>query len=60
MGGQGAGGHGIRTYRPTGEPGAARTFEADDGRTRFNLLGWNGAGPAPGLFPQMDGLGEGR
>jgi nitrate reductase beta subunit len=47
-----AGGHGIRSYRPTGEAGAANTFETDDGRTRFNLLGWNGNGPAPGLFPR--------
>ena len=27
-------------------------FRADDGRTRFNLLGWDGRGDAPGLFPE--------
>jgi len=52
MGGEGPGGHGIRSYRPTGEPGSAHTFEAEDGNTRFNLLGWNGSSPAPGLFPE--------
>ncbi len=52
MGGQGPGGHGIRSYQPTGTPGAAQTFRAEDGRTRFNLLGWSGKGEAPGLFPE--------
>ena len=27
-------------------------FRADDGRTHFNLLGWDGQGDAPGLFPE--------
>ena len=52
MGGEGPGGHGIRSYRPNGTPGAGQTFEAEDGRTRFNLLGWDGHSPAPGLFPE--------
>ncbi|RAG83330.1 nitrate reductase subunit beta [Streptacidiphilus pinicola] len=52
MGGEGPGGHGIRSYRPTGTPGAGQTFAAEDGRTRFNLLGWDGRSPAPGLFPE--------
>ncbi|MGH6655209.1 MAG: nitrate reductase subunit beta, partial [Actinocrinis sp.] len=56
MGGNGPseehGGHGIQSYRPTGAPGAAQTFEAEDGRTRFNLLGWSGDATAPGLFPE--------
>jgi len=29
-------------------------FRAGDGRTHFNLLGWNGQGSAPGLFPERD------
>jgi nitrate reductase beta subunit len=32
-----------------------RTFRADDGRIRFNLLGWNGSGGAPHLFPERGG-----
>jgi nitrate reductase beta subunit len=32
------------------KPGSGNTFRDDAGRTRFNLLGWNGADPAPGLF----------
>jgi nitrate reductase beta subunit len=32
-----------------------RTFRADDGRVRFNLLGWNGSGGAPHLFPERGG-----
>ena len=39
---------------PAARPGATRpaaTFRADDGRMHFNLLGWNGQGDAPHLFP---------
>jgi nitrate reductase beta subunit len=61
MGGEGppgSGPHGIGSYRPTGTGADARTFESDgtfrgdDGRTHFNLLGWNGRGDAPHLFPE--------
>jgi nitrate reductase beta subunit len=34
-----------------GDAGSGTTFRDDDGRARFNLLGWNGTDPAPGLFP---------
>jgi nitrate reductase / nitrite oxidoreductase, beta subunit len=53
-GGPGMGGtgpHGIQSYRPGGTPGSDQTFRADDGRTHFNLLGWDGQGSAPHLFP---------
>ena len=55
MGGEGppgSGPHGIHAYRPTGSPQAGQTFQADDGSSRFNLLGWNGKDPAPNLFPK--------
>jgi nitrate reductase beta subunit len=55
MGGEGppgSGPHGISSYRPTGAPGEGQTFHADDGRTHFNLLAWNGEDPAPHLFPE--------
>jgi len=32
--------------------GAGTTFSDDEGRSRFNLLGWNGQEPAPNLFPE--------
>jgi nitrate reductase beta subunit len=47
----GAGPHGIQAWRPAGAPGQDHTFHSDDGRTRFNLLGWNGQDSAPHLFP---------
>src|SRR5215475_1759213 len=55
-GGPGMGGtgpHGIQSYRPSVPPTDQpdRTFRADDGRTHFNLLGWNGKGNADHLFP---------
>ncbi|MEU5085348.1 nitrate reductase subunit beta [Streptomyces sp. NPDC021356] len=31
-------------------PGGGSQFHDSDGQVRFNLLGWNGDGPAPGLF----------
>jgi nitrate reductase beta subunit len=55
MGGAGPGStgpHGIQAWRPAGAPGQDHTFRADDGRTHFNLLGWDGRGDAPGLFPE--------
>jgi nitrate reductase / nitrite oxidoreductase, beta subunit len=48
----GAGPHGIQDWRPAGAPGQDHTFRADDGRTHFNLLGWDGRGDAAGLFPE--------
>jgi len=47
----GAGPHGIQAWRPAGAPGRSQTFQADDGRTHFNLIGWNGKDSAPHLFP---------
>jgi len=35
-----------------GPPGQEHTFRAGDGRTHFNLLGWDGRGDAPDLFPE--------
>jgi nitrate reductase beta subunit len=32
--------------------GSGSTFADSDGRTRFNLLGWNGDSPSPGMFPE--------
>jgi nitrate reductase / nitrite oxidoreductase, beta subunit len=54
-GGPGMGGtgpHGIQAWHPAGAPGQDHTFRADDGRTHFNLLGWDGQGSAPHLFPE--------
>jgi nitrate reductase beta subunit len=56
MGGSGPPGpHGIQSRRPTqpatDQPGSGQMFQGDDGRTHFNLLGWNGKGSAPNLFP---------
>jgi nitrate reductase beta subunit len=50
----GAGPHGIQSYQPTAPPGQDHSFRAGDGRTHFNLLGWNGRDSAPGLFPDRD------
>jgi nitrate reductase beta subunit len=35
-----------------GAPGQDHTFRAGDGRTHFNLLGWDGQGGAQHLFPE--------
>jgi nitrate reductase beta subunit len=61
-GGPGMGGHGphgLQSWRPaahTGshpeDPTGRQLFQADDGRTRFNLLGWNGQGGAAEVFPE--------
>ena len=40
-------------------PGGGSQFRDGDGRVRFNLLGWNGTAPAPGLFGET-GEGGGR
>ena len=48
----GAGPHGIQSLPARRDaPGQDHTFRAGDGRTHFNLLGWNGQGSAPHLFP---------
>ncbi|HEX6445976.1 MAG TPA: nitrate reductase subunit beta [Streptosporangiales bacterium] len=51
-GGPGMGGAGppasVESFHAT--PGGG-TFRGDDGRTRFNLLGWDGHDSAPHLFP---------
>ena len=64
-GGPGMGGHGpptVESFHPGGAGGSAgvagavdgggggHTFRDDDGRLRFNLLGWDGKGAAPHLF----------
>jgi nitrate reductase beta subunit len=58
-GGPGMGGAGpprsVESFHPAGQPGGSHTFRADDGRTHFNLLGWDGRGSAPHLFPEGDG-----
>jgi nitrate reductase beta subunit len=45
------GGPGPHGLQGRGAPGQDQTFRADDGRTHFNLLGWDGRGSAPNLFP---------
>jgi nitrate reductase / nitrite oxidoreductase, beta subunit len=54
-GGPGMGGHGIQSFHPAtaaDDVATTQTFKADDGRVHFNLLGWNGQGAAPNLFPE--------
>ncbi len=51
-GGPGMGGQGpptVESFHPAGEAGG-QTFRDNDGRLRFNLLGWDGTGTAPHLF----------
>jgi len=36
---------------PAGQPGASHLFRGGDGRLHFNLLGWDGHGSNPHLFP---------
>ncbi|MBO2463172.1 nitrate reductase subunit beta [Actinomadura violacea] len=63
-GGPGMGGNGppsVESFHPGRTPNTAAgggTFRADDGRTRFNLLGWNGRGDAPHLFPEVPEVPE--
>jgi nitrate reductase / nitrite oxidoreductase, beta subunit len=47
----GAGGPDVAGFHTAGEAGDSRTFRADDGTLHFNLLGWDGTGSAPRLFP---------
>jgi nitrate reductase beta subunit len=55
-GGPGMGGHGppesVESFHPGEVRGGAGTFRGGDGRTHFNLLGWDGRGDAPHLFPE--------
>jgi nitrate reductase beta subunit len=57
-GGPGMGGSGppgtVESFHPEAEAGGSRTFQADDGRVHFNLLGWDGRGSAPHLFPKAE------
>jgi nitrate reductase beta subunit len=57
-GGPGMGGSGppgsVESFHPAGQPGGRQTFRGDDGREHFNLLGWNGRGETPHLFPSED------
>ena len=50
MGGQGP--PGVEQFHGGASPGGSHQFHDDAGRQRFNLFGWNGEGPAPGLFPE--------
>jgi len=54
-GGPGMGGTGppgsAESFHLTGGPGDRQTFRGDDGQVHFNLLGWDGKGSAPHLFP---------
>jgi nitrate reductase beta subunit len=54
-GGPGMGGQGppasVASFHP-GRPAAGQTFRDRDGQERFNLLGWDGRGAAPHLFPE--------
>ncbi|MBB4956454.1 nitrate reductase subunit beta [Micromonospora polyrhachis] len=53
-GGPGMGGQGpptVEDFHPGTDSRASGTFHGRDGRTHFNLLGWNGQGSAPHLFP---------
>jgi len=54
-GGPGMGGQGppasVASFHPGGQP-RGQTFRDRDGRVRFNLLGWDGHGEAPHLFPE--------
>jgi len=36
---------------PAGQPGDSHLFRGGDGRLHFNLLGWDGHGSDPHLFP---------
>ncbi|MBO0777147.1 MAG: nitrate reductase subunit beta, partial [Actinobacteria bacterium] len=54
-GGPGMGGQGppasVASFHPGGQPGG-QMFRDRDGKARFNLLGWDGRGEAPHLFPE--------
>jgi nitrate reductase beta subunit len=50
-GGPGMGGQGPPASVASFHPGT-QTFRDRDGQVRFNLLGWDGRGAAPHLFPE--------
>jgi nitrate reductase / nitrite oxidoreductase, beta subunit len=53
MGGMGP--HGIRAFQPAShatDVATSQTFQGSDGKVHFNLLGWNGSGSSPHLFPE--------
>jgi nitrate reductase beta subunit len=41
-----------QSFHPGGEAGGSHTVTGGDGRRHFNLLGWDGRGSAPYLFPE--------
>ena len=41
-----------QSFHPGGEAGGSHTVTGADGRRHFNLLGWDGRGSAPYLFPE--------
>jgi nitrate reductase / nitrite oxidoreductase, beta subunit len=61
-GGPGMGGAGpdgsVESFHPAGAAGGSQTFRGDDGREHFNLLGWNGQGASPHLFPDSGAAPE--
>ncbi|MDR2987282.1 MAG: nitrate reductase subunit beta [Nocardiopsaceae bacterium] len=54
-GGPGMGGHGppesVESFH-AGSGASGQTFRDGEGTVRFNLLGWDGSGTAPHLFPE--------
>jgi nitrate reductase / nitrite oxidoreductase, beta subunit len=54
MGGTGPPGPPGESFHPPADPDGGQLFRADDGRMRFNLLGWDGRGDAPHLFPGQE------
>ena len=59
-GGPGMGGNGpqgatdVEAFHPAAGAGEQGTFKAGDGRVHFNLLGWDGRGSSPHLFPGQE------
>ena len=57
MGGTGPPGGSVESFHPAGpadpdgQSADAQLFRGDDGRVHFNLLGWDGHGTTPHLFP---------
>ena len=59
-GGPGMGGNGppgatdVEAFHPAAGEGEQGTFKGGDGRVHFNLLGWDGRGSSPHLFPDQE------
>ena len=51
MGGAGPPAASVESFHPDGQPADTHLFRGDDGRVHFNLLGWDGHGTTPHLFP---------